>query len=341
MRSALAAAGTVPAAADRSRRRRGRPRAAPVALPGPADAFLDMLLGERGAAANTREAYARDLADLARFLDGRGVALDRASGDDLSDYLAALSGRPGSRGRPAAPRTMARRLSAIRQFYRFLVSEGLRGDDPSAALDRPRHGRPLPKLLEEEEVDRLLAAAAAREGADGARLAALLEILYATGLRVSELVGLPLSAVSGEARLLRVKGKGGKERVVPLSEPARAALAAYLPTRAVFLPADDRGPAARRLFPSRDARGGSLTRQRFGQLLKELAVEAGLSPARVSPHVLRHAFATHLLNRGADLRSVQQMLGHADISTTEIYTHVLDERLRRLVEERHPLAGES
>jgi integrase/recombinase XerD len=297
-----------------------------------------MLLGERGSATNTRDAYAQDLADLTGFLARRGVAVDRASGDDLSDYLADMAGRPGTRTGATAPRTLARRLSAIRQFYRFLVSDGLRADDPSAALDRPRHGRPLPKLLEETEVDRLMAAAAQRDGPDGLRLTALLETLYATGLRVSELVGLPLSAVAGEARLLRVKGKGGKERVVPLGDPARAALAAYLPVRGAFLPADGKGPAARFLFPSRVARGGALTRQRFGQLLKDLAIEAGLDPSKVSPHVLRHAFATHLLNRGADLRSVQQMLGHADISTTEIYTHVLDERLRRLVEDRHPLA---
>ena len=327
------------APATPAKRRRGRPRGPASSLPAPVDAFLDMLLGERGAADNTRQAYARDLADLDRFLAARGIAIDRASSDDLSDYLTAVAARPGHRRETTAARTLARRLSAIRQLFRFLVSEGQRADDPSAVLDRPRHGRPLPKLLEEAEIDRLMATAAARGGPEGVRLVALLEILYATGLRVSELVGLPLAAAVGEPRLLRVKGKGGRERVVPLSEPALIALAAYLPVRGRFLPPGNGGPAARFLFPSRDARAGALTRQRFGQLLKDLAVEAALEPSRVSPHVLRHAFATHLLNRGADLRSVQQMLGHADISTTEIYTHVLDERLRRLVEERHPLAS--
>lgn len=246
--------------------------------------------------------------------------------------------------RHLAPRTLARRLSAMRQFFRFLVSDGTRADDPTAGLDPPRLGRPLPKILSEAEVARLIAAAAGWPDEEGARLRALLELLYATGLRVSELVGLPLAAAQRDPRFLLVRGKGGKERVVPLSAPARQALAAYLECRGRFLPQNRRPrtkladtKTARWLFPSRGA-DGHLTRQRCGQLLKELALAAGLDPARLSPHVLRHAFASHLLDHGADLRSVQQMLGHADIATTQIYTHVQSERLRRLVETAHPLA---
>jgi integrase/recombinase XerD len=290
--------------------------------------FLEMLMVERGAAPNTVDAYRRDLQDLDTFLSDRHKAIAAATEDDLRDYLGHL------RSAGLSARTAARRLSALRQFYRFLFAEGLRGDDPTAALDAPRQSRPLPKLLSEDEVDRLLAAARRRDGADGLRLVALLEVLYATGLRVSELVGLPYAAAVRDPRFLVVRGKGGKERVVPLSEPAREALDAYLAVRDGFLP---KGRPASSLFPSRAAEG-NLTRHRFAQLLKETAAAAGLDPAKVSPHVLRHAFATHLLNRGADLRSVQQMLGHADISTTQIYTHVLDERLKTLVQEKHPLA---
>src|SRR6185312_8677243 len=219
-------------------------------------------------------------------------------------------------------------------FYRFLVVDGRRSDDPSAALDSPRLGRPLPKLLSEAEADGLLAAARVRGGIEGARLTCLLELLYGAGLRVSELVSLPLAAVRGERRFLLLRGKGDKERLVPLGEPARAALADYLAVRGAF---ESGGRSARFLFPSRSG-AGHLTRRRCAQLLKELALEAGLDPARLSPHVLRHAFATHLLERGADLRSVQEMLGHADIATTQIYTHVQSARLQRLVAERHPLA---
>jgi integrase/recombinase XerD len=222
----------------------------------------------------------------------------------------------------------------MRQLFKFLLLEGDRPDDPTAGLDSPRLGRPLPKILSEAEIAGLFAAAAAWPGEEGMRLRCLLELLYATGLRVSELVTLPLAAAQREPRFLLVRGKGGKERVVPLSEPACQALAAYLPSRAHFL-ADGRG--GRWLFPS-PSREGHLTRQRCGQLLKELALAAGLDPARLSPHVLRHAFASHLLDHGADLRSVQQMLGHADVATTQIYTHVLTERLSRLVASAHPLA---
>jgi integrase/recombinase XerD len=297
------------------------------------EAFLEMLAAERGAARLTLAAYRNDLLDLAGFLAARATPLEDAGPEALHEYLAALTTRR------LAPRTLARRLSAMRQFFRFLLSDGSRSDDPTAGLDAPHLGRPLPKILAEEEVARLLAAAAEWPGAEGARLRCLLELLYATGLRVSELVTLPVAAAQRDPRFLLVRGKGGKERIVPLSAPARQALADYISCRSHFLPQGKRAAAraGRWLFPSR-GEDGHLTRQRCGQLLKELALAAGLDPARLSPHVLRHAFASHLLDHGADLRSVQQMLGHADIATTQIYTHVQGERLRRLVETAHPLA---
>jgi integrase/recombinase XerD len=291
------------------------------------EAFLEMLVVERGAAKLTIAAYANDLADFAGFLAAGKTDVAMADAATLRRYLARLADAG------LAARTTARRLSCLRQFFRFLYAEGIRTDDPTAALDAPRLGRPLPKILGEDEVKRLIAAAEARGGAEGLRLVCLLELLYATGMRVSELVSLPLARLRDE-RFLVVRGKGGKERMVPLSGPARTALAAYGAVRGSFL---KEGEVSRYLFPSRGAEG-YLTRRRCGQLLKELALAAGIDPARVSPHVLRHAFASHLLDHGADLRSVQQMLGHADIATTQIYTHVQSERLRKLVEEHHPLA---
>lgn len=296
-----------------------------------------MLIAERGVSVNTLDAYRRDIADLAAYLHADGRTVEGASTEHLRDYLSYLAERPAG-GAPLAGRTVARRLSALRQFYRFMVSEGRRTDDPAAAIDSPKLGRSLPKVLSEADVDLLLAAAARRTGPDGVRLVALLETLYATGLRVSELVGLPLTAIARDGRVLLVRGKGGKERLVPLSDPARAAIAEYLGIRDRFLVPARQARQAPFLFPSRRSGEGHLTRQRFAQLLKELSIDAGIDPKRVSPHVLRHAFATHMLNRGADLRSVQKMLGHADISTTQIYTHVLGERLNRLVKDHHPLA---
>ena len=295
------------------------------------EVFLEMLAAERGAARLTLTAYRNDLLDLAGFLAARGQALEAADAASLHAYFTAASTRR------LAPRTLARRLSAMRQFYRFLLGEGARPDDPTAGLDSPHLGRPLPKVLSEAEIERLIGAAAAWPGEEGVRLRCLLELLYGTGLRVSELVGLPLAAAQRDPRLMLVRGKGGKERLVPLSQPARQALEAWLECRKQLVP---QGRPSRWLFPSRGAEG-HLTRQRCGQLLKELALAAGLDPARLSPHVLRHAFASHLLDHGADLRSVQQMLGHADIATTQIYTHVQGERLRRLVESAHPLARKS
>ena len=296
------------------------------------ETFLEMMAAERGAARNTLFAYRRDLQAFSEFARRRGQTVEGADAAAIRAYLTELS-KSGM-----APSTSARRLSALRQFFRFLYAERVRGDDPCATMDSPRRGRTLPKFLSEEEVESLLDAARRRHGAEGSRLLALLEVLYASGLRASELVGLPLSARSRDGLTLIVRGKGDKERLVPLSEPAMAALAEYDGVRQRFVPKGRGGAAASPwLFPSR-SREGHLTRARLGQLLKGLAADAGIEPARVSPHVLRHSFASHLLARGADLRSLQQMLGHADISTTQIYTHVLDERLKALVNEAHPLA---
>jgi integrase/recombinase XerD len=285
------------------------------------EAFLEMLVAERGAARNTLEAYRADLSDFAAFAARRGEPPARAGADTMRGYLAGLAAAGLS------ARTAARRLSALRQFHRFLLREGVRADDPTLLIDGPRLPRPLPKYLTEQEVDALLAAAAARPEGQAAVMVAALEILYATGLRVSELLALPRSALAGDAAVLMVRGKGGRERIVPLSDAARDAAAALV--RSVG--------QGRWLFPGRDPRR-ALTRQGFGQILKLVALDAGLDPARVSPHVLRHSFASHMLARGADLRSLQLLLGHADIATTQIYTHVLAERLQRLVEAHHPLA---
>ncbi len=310
-----------------ARRRGRRPKEKPARLP-EVEVFLEMMRAERGAAANTEDSYGRDLDALCAFLARRKEGPLDATPDALRAYIASL------RHLGMAPRTSARRLSTIRQFFRFLLAEGMRTDDPSSVLDSPRLDRPLPKVLSQEDVSALIAAAQRRDATEGLRLSALMELLYATGMRVSELVTLPLAAVERDPEALIVRGKGGKERLVPLGEPARDAILAWLGGRAAGLKP---GKASPYLFPSR-SREGHLTRQRFAQLLKELAIEAGLDPQRVSPHVLRHAFASHLLAHGADLRSVQLMLGHADIATTQIYTHVLDEKLRALVEEKHPLA---
>ncbi len=297
--------------------------------------FLDAIAAERGAAANTLAAYARDLAHVADWLGERGRDFGDASRDDVEAYLIDCDLAGLSRA------TRARRLSAIKQLYRFAFEEGLREDNPAVQISGPGRDKRLPKTLSVEEVDRLLDAGAAhgRTPADRARNACLMQVLYATGMRVSELVSLPISAARGDPRMLLVKGKGGKERMVPLSPPARTALAAWLVLR------DDQHetatakgqPASTFLFPSR-GKAGHLTRHAFYMLIKDFAVEAGVPPEKVTPHTLRHAFATHLLANGADLRSIQTLLGHADVATTEIYTHVLDERLRDLVLDHHPLA---
>jgi len=281
-----------------------------------------MLAAERGAARNTLLAYQADLDDFSRFAAVRGHPPAGCDAALLQSYMAGLQ-RAG-----LAARTASRRLSALRQFHRFLLREAVRADDPTALLDAPRLPRTLPKYLSEQEVDALLEAANRREGRRGAVARAALEILYATGLRVSELLALPRSALAGDAAVLLIRGKGGKERIVPLSDSAKAAAAALVAMQ---------DKAIRFLFPGRDPRR-ALTRQAFFLLLKQVALEAGLDPSRISPHVLRHSFASHLLAHGADLRSLQLLLGHADIATTQIYTHVLAERLQRLVEAHHPLA---
>ena len=294
--------------------------------------FLDMMSVEQGASGNTLDAYRRDLMNFAAFVRGRRRAPEDATTQHIEGYLRDLSGRG------MAATTQARQLSAIRRFFRFLIDEDVRKDDPVATIDAPSVGRSLPKYLSEDDVDRLLTAVHAWPGDEGVRFTALMEILYASGLRVSELVGLPLSALTGDGRMLIVRGKGDKERMVPLSEPAMAAIESYRSVRNRFMPKGRTAHVAEPfMFPSR-GKEGHLTRARFGQLLKELAISAGLDHRRVSPHVLRHSFASHMLAHGADLRSLQQMLGHADISTTQIYTHVLEERLRALVETAHPLA---
>lgn len=295
--------------------------------------FLNMMRSTRNASPNTLAAYRGDLTEFAHFVGRRQTTPERAGVDQVRQYLKAID----EKGLSSA--TAARRLSALKRFFRFVVEMGFRDDDPTASLDGPKLGQRLPKYLSEAEVDALLEAAHRRPGADGVRLSALMEILYATGLRVSELVTLPVTAFLRESPVLIVNGKGGKERMVPLGEPAQDAVRDYMLVRDRFMPKGrTKARAERYLFASR-GKEGHLTRARFGQLIKELATEAGLDRKRVSPHVLRHSFASHLLANGADLRALQQMLGHADISTTQIYTHVMEERLRALVETSHPLAS--
>lgn len=297
--------------------------------------FLDMMAAERGAAVNTLSAYQRDLDDVSARLSASGVGLEQATTPDLEAVLASLA-REG-----LAASTAARRLSAMKRYYRFLLKEGLRSDDPAVGLSGPKKQRVLPKILEQDEVDRLFDALDRMEGASGARMRALMELLYAGGLRVSELVSLPVSAFARAERCVMVTGKGGKDRLVPLTDAALDAVSQYRAVRDTHLPAQGATSFNRAktfLFPSNTAGQGHLTRERFAQMLKALALQAGLDPDRVSPHVLRHAFATHLLANGADLRSVQLLLGHADVSTTQIYTHVLEARLTALVHDAHPLS---
>jgi integrase/recombinase XerD len=303
--------------------------------------FLDMLAAEQGAGDNTLDAYRRDLTDFSEFLGRKRQNFAGAGTDELRDYLADLD----TRGFKSS--SVARRLSAMRHLFRFLLNERIRSDDPAAILSGPKRGRGLPKVLSIADVDRMLTRAKQLTEAENAspqqrlralRLYCLLEVLYATGLRVSELVALPLSASRRDARMIVVRGKGNKERLVPLNEASRQAMADYLAAMEALRPENKKSASPSKwLFPS-FGESGHLTRQHFARDLKELAAASGLAPRLVSPHVLRHAFASHLLHNGADLRIVQTLLGHTDISTTQIYTHVVEERLKSLVRDLHPLA---
>lgn len=301
------------------------------------EGFLEMLSAERGAAVNTLASYERDLTDLMAFLSSREASLTEATTADLSAYLAHLSAQG------FAASSQARRLSALRQFYKFLYSEGVRTDDPTGILDAPRKGRSLPKTMSVASVTALLAKAAEEASLEGPgqlgriRMHLLLELLYATGMRVSELVSLPAKVLRHEGRFLMIRGKGNKDRVVLLSRTAIEAMERYDEARKALLPKGRSDEESPWLFPSA-SKEGHLPRQVFARDLKDIAIRAGLTPSAVSPHVLRHAFASHLLQNGADLRAVQELLGHSDISTTQIYTHVLEERLQELVQTHHPLA---
>ena len=302
--------------------------------------FLDMLAAERGAGENTLAAYRNDLDDLTAHLRAEGSSIADANTEDLRAFLKSLD----ERGFKAS--SLARRLSAVRQVYRFLYAEGRRSDDPAAVLEGPKRARTGPKVLSIADVDALLTTARANaenvehplaQRLRAARLLCLLEVVYATGLRVSELVALPASAARRDQRMLVVRGKGGKERLVPLNQAAKRAMTEYLALRAEAKGEAKQDAQSKWLFPSFGEQG-HLTRQHFARDLKALGVACGIAPTRLSPHVLRHAFASHLLHNGADLRVVQTLLGHADISTTQIYTHVLEERLKTLVRDLHPLA---
>jgi integrase/recombinase XerD len=303
------------------------------------ESFLEMMSAERGASENTLSAYRRDVLDFATACVAAGYGLKSASRETVRSHLAALAAAA------LKPSSQARKLSALRRFYAFLYAEGVRKDDPCGAVEAPRLSRPLPKILSADEARKLVETARAADPksepkkAEAARLVCIVEMLYASGMRVSELVALPYASVGGNELFIHLRGKGGRERLAPMGAAAREALDAYLAVRETFLPRGGKplSAAARYLFPSRGG-DGHLTRRRCHQMLKDLAVKAGIDPDRLSPHVLRHAFATHLVEGGADLRSVQTLLGHADIATTEIYTHVAQDRLKRTVETAHPLA---
>ena len=292
------------------------------------EAFLEMMAVERASARNTLTAYGKDLEEARGFVRAAGQDLDTATTEIVEAYFQDL----GVRG--LSPATAARRRSAVRQFYRFVLEEGWRSDDPSRRVAAPRAGRPLPKVLSRSEVDALIGAAASKDGGQGLRLACMIELLYASGLRISELLSLPLNALARDPAFLTVKGKGGKERLAPLNGAARTAVKAYLEVRQQFLPKSEKDSSW--LFPSRSA-SGQLTARRVSQLLEDAAILAGIDRDKVSPHVLRHAFATHLLEGGADLRVIQTLLGHADIGTTQIYTHVAGDHLAQVVRSKHPL----
>ncbi len=324
--------------------RPGRPPMAKPDLSKWVDSFIEMLLTEKNAALNTRQAYWRDLADVSLFLKDKNVDIESATTDDIKAYVKELSKRihvKGSKKGNITARTIARRLSALRQFYRFVISENVRIDDPTSTIDSPKQERVLPKTVSEKDVAHLIKTAAEGKKSSAQRMVCLMEMLYGTGLRVSELVGLPMSAIGEDNQSLTIEGKGGHERVVPMTRSAQKALISYLEVREASLENTANSPLSKWLFPSQTSDSGHLTRQRFAQLLKDLSDRAGFEAGIISPHILRHAFATHLLQNGADIRSVQKMLGHADVTTTQVYTHILEPEKKKTVEEKHPLGQKS
>jgi integrase/recombinase XerD len=305
------------------------------------NSFLEMMVSEKGAAQNTIAAYDRDLIDIDLYMQSRGTSLDKAKTVDFKAYIDELAAKTqikGDRSNITTPRTVSRRISASRQFYKFVISEGVRADDPTSTIEAPKQKRTLPKIMTEAEINHAITTAGAKGNASSKRLVCLLEMIYSTGLRVSELVGLPLTAYQQDSQFMIVEGKGGRERMVPLTPPAQKALAAYVAARERFIGEGDNGTQAQWLFPSKTSIKGHLTRQRFAQMLKDLSKAANFPMGKLSPHAIRHSFATHLLKNGADLRAVQKMLGHADIATTQIYTQMLDEEVNQKVQDKHPMS---
>lgn len=304
------------------------------------DRYLEMLASEKGAAQNTISAYDRDLIDIDLYMQSRGTSIESAKSADIKSYVDELTNKTqvkGDRKNKTTPRTVARRISASRQFYKFIISEGVREDDPTSTVEAPKQKRTLPQILTEEEMNHVITVAGSKGTPASKRLVCLLEMIYSTGLRVSELVGLPLTAYQQDSQFMIVEGKGGRERMVPLTPAAQTSLSKYVEVRKGFVAEGDDGTQGQWLFPSKTSIKGHLTRQRFAQMLKDLSKAADMPMGKVSPHIIRHSFATHLLKNGADLRSVQKMLGHADIATTQIYTHMLDEEVNEKVQANHPL----
>lgn len=302
--------------------------------------FLEMMVAEKGAAQNTVAAYDRDLIDIDLYMQKRGTSLDKCKPVDFKAYVDELSNKTqikGDRQNKTTPRTVSRRISAARQFYKFIISEGIREDDPTSTIEAPKQKRTLPKIMTEDEINHAITTAAKKGNAASKRLVTLLEMIYSTGLRVSELVGLPLATYQADSQFMIVEGKGGRERMVPLTPSAQKALADYVAVRERFIGEGDDGTQATWLFPSKTSIKGHLTRQRFAQMLKDLSKACDFPMGKLSPHAIRHSFATHLLQNGADLRAVQKMLGHADIATTQIYTQMLDEEVNEKVQENHPM----
>ena len=303
--------------------------------------FLEMMVSEKGAAQNTIAAYDRDLIDIDLYMQARNTTLEASKPVDFKAYVQELSNKTqikGDRSNKTTPRTVSRRISAARQFYKFIISEGIREDDPTSTIEAPKQKRTLPKIMSEQEINHAITVAAQKGNAASKRLVTLLEMIYSTGLRVSELVGLPLSTYQADSEFMIVEGKGGRERMVPLTPSAKKSLQEYVAVRERFVGEGDDGTQAQWLFPSKTSIKGHLTRQRFAQMLKDLSKAADFPMGKLSPHAIRHSFATHLLQNVADLRAVQKMLGHADIATTQIYTQMLDEEVNQKVQDNHPMS---